>query len=151
MMGKPKQSSCPSTILQLVNGLAKALPGPAAVHKELEDGRKPKVAVEPDGTAPAPTSAAYAYGTSTGVSSKAQIETLTNGVPKASRVVVVGAGVAGLRAASVLNGHGIDVVILEGRDRIGGRVFTSRKPGSAPRDIGKYCLGNTNNRRERLR
>jgi polyamine oxidase len=33
------------------------------------------------------------------------------------RVVVIGAGISGLRAASVLQRHGVDVVVVEGRDR----------------------------------
>ena len=37
-------------------------------------------------------------------------------------VCVVGAGIAGLRCADVLLQHGIKVTILEGRDRVGGRV-----------------------------
>jgi polyamine oxidase len=54
-------------------------------------------------------------------------------------VLIVGAGISGLRAASVLQRHGIRITILEGRpDRIGGRVLTSRKYGRAARDIGKY-------------
>jgi monoamine oxidase len=40
------------------------------------------------------------------------------------RVVVVGAGLAGLGAARALHDRGIQVVVLEGRDRIGGRVHT---------------------------
>ncbi|HVJ21230.1 MAG TPA: FAD-dependent oxidoreductase [Polyangiaceae bacterium] len=40
------------------------------------------------------------------------------------RVIVIGAGVAGLAAASSLRDHGVDVVVLEARDRIGGRVWT---------------------------
>lgn len=53
-------------------------------------------------------------------------------------VIIVGAGISGLRAASVLQRHGIRVTILEGRpDRIGGRILTSRNNGIA-RDIGKY-------------
>ena len=54
-------------------------------------------------------------------------------------VIIVGAGISGLRAASVLQRHGVRVTILEGRpDRIGGRILTSRKYGKAARDIGKY-------------
>ena len=37
-------------------------------------------------------------------------------------VGVVGAGMAGLRCAEVLIKKGVKVTILEGRDRIGGRV-----------------------------
>lgn len=40
------------------------------------------------------------------------------------RVIVVGAGLAGLAAARALRDHLVDVVVLEGRDRVGGRVWT---------------------------
>lgn len=39
-------------------------------------------------------------------------------------VVVVGAGAAGLAAAHALRAQNLDVIVLEARDRIGGRVFT---------------------------
>ncbi|MGH8435197.1 MAG: FAD-dependent oxidoreductase [Pseudomonas sp.] len=42
----------------------------------------------------------------------------------ARRVIVVGAGFAGLAAASSLAAKGIQVVVLEARDRIGGRAHT---------------------------
>jgi monoamine oxidase len=41
-------------------------------------------------------------------------------------VVIIGAGVAGLAAAARLGEAGFPVVILEARNRIGGRVFTER-------------------------
>jgi monoamine oxidase len=44
------------------------------------------------------------------------------------RVVVVGAGLAGLTAAYELGRAGFDVTVLEARDRIGGRVYTVRNP-----------------------
>jgi monoamine oxidase len=47
------------------------------------------------------------------------------------RVVVVGAGVAGLVAARALHLAGIDVVVVEGRDRIGGRTHTIDLEGAA--------------------
>jgi monoamine oxidase len=50
-------------------------------------------------------------------------------------VVVVGAGVAGLTAAQALQQAGHRVVVLEGRDRIGGRTFTAQV-GPATVDLG---------------
>ena len=37
-------------------------------------------------------------------------------------VCIVGAGISGLRCAEVLTQQGLKVTILEGRNRIGGRV-----------------------------
>lgn len=42
----------------------------------------------------------------------------------AERVIVIGAGVAGLTAARLLAEADLDVLVLEARDRIGGRVWT---------------------------
>ncbi|HEY8281452.1 MAG TPA: FAD-dependent oxidoreductase [Leifsonia sp.] len=49
--------------------------------------------------------------------------------------VVVGAGVAGLTAARLLTAAGWKVVVVEGRDRVGGRVWTDRS-SSQPLDRG---------------
>jgi monoamine oxidase len=46
-----------------------------------------------------------------------------------ARVIVVGAGMAGLSAARELVAHGVRVVVLEARDRLGGRVWTDRSLG----------------------
>ncbi|MER3454237.1 MAG: oxidoreductase [Acidimicrobiia bacterium] len=43
-----------------------------------------------------------------------------------AEVVVVGAGLAGLSAAWILANSGVEVVVLEARERPGGRVLTSR-------------------------
>ena len=51
------------------------------------------------------------------------------------RVLVVGAGMAGLAAARRLADGGVDVTVLEARDRIGGRVWTHRGLGG-PVDLG---------------
>lgn len=40
------------------------------------------------------------------------------------RVIVVGAGLAGLAAAQLLERQGVEVQVLEARDRVGGRVLT---------------------------
>jgi monoamine oxidase len=44
-------------------------------------------------------------------------------------VIVIGAGAAGLAAAWELARRGCQVLVLEARDRIGGRVWTRRMPG----------------------
>jgi monoamine oxidase len=44
-------------------------------------------------------------------------------------VVIIGAGAAGLSAARELSGAGRSVLILEARDRIGGRIHTLHPPG----------------------
>jgi monoamine oxidase len=44
-------------------------------------------------------------------------------------VVIVGAGLAGLSAADWLTRQGHDVVVLEGRDRVGGRIRTTEVAG----------------------
>ena len=52
-----------------------------------------------------------------------------------SRVIIVGAGFAGLAAANALRNAGVPCVVLEGRDRIGGRAHTVDVGGS-PVDVG---------------
>ncbi len=49
---------------------------------------------------------------------------MTNSSNSVHDVVVVGAGLAGLRAAQVLTRRGLDVVVLDGADRPGGRMTT---------------------------
>ncbi|HEX6689613.1 MAG TPA: NAD(P)/FAD-dependent oxidoreductase [Burkholderiales bacterium] len=52
-------------------------------------------------------------------------------------VIVVGAGAAGLAAADALARAGRSVLVLEARDRIGGRCWTRRMPGlPAPVELG---------------
>ncbi len=51
------------------------------------------------------------------------------------RVVVVGAGIAGLAAANALVHAGVPTLVLEARDRIGGRLHTADVGGS-PIDLG---------------
>lgn len=45
-------------------------------------------------------------------------------LPERAEVVVIGAGLSGLRCAMLLADNGLDVLVLEGRERVGGRVLT---------------------------
>ncbi|GFN75552.1 lysine-specific histone demethylase 1a-like [Plakobranchus ocellatus] len=58
---------------------------------------------------------------------------------KNCKVIVIGAGVAGLGAARQLQSFGIEVVILEARDRVGGRVQTFRR-GNYVADLGAMVV-----------
>jgi len=51
-------------------------------------------------------------------------------------VLVVGAGFAGLHAAALLRGQDLDVVLLEARDRVGGRVESVALQGGAALELG---------------
>lgn len=46
-----------------------------------------------------------------------------------SDVIVIGAGVAGLAAAAELSRRGLKVILLEARNRTGGRILSRRPPG----------------------
>lgn len=50
-------------------------------------------------------------------------------------VIVVGAGIAGLVAARLLHESGFDVIVVEARERIGGRLWTDARLGF-PCDLG---------------
>ena len=60
-------------------------------------------------------------------------------------VVVLGAGAAGLAAAGALHDAGVDVVVLEARERVGGRIFTQRTSRSpVPIELGaEFTHGRT--------
>jgi monoamine oxidase len=54
----------------------------------------------------------------------------------ARRVVVVGAGFAGLAAAEALAARGVEVTVFEARDRVGGRVHSRRLDNGAVVELG---------------
>ncbi|WP_064681711.1 flavin monoamine oxidase family protein [Rhizobium bangladeshense] len=53
---------------------------------------------------------------------------------KTCKVAVVGAGLAGLCAARALNAAGIDLIVVEARDRLGGRILSADEAGLPAED-----------------
>jgi len=59
------------------------------------------------------------------------------------QVIVVGAGVAGLVAARRLADRGIDVLVLEARDRVGGRLWSHHMPNDEIVELGGEWISTT--------
>ena len=58
-----------------------------------------------------------------------------------SDVIVIGAGLAGLRTAMLLTGEGVRVTVIEARDRVGGRLESFTELTGAPEAGGDSILG----------
>ncbi|XP_020235794.1 lysine-specific histone demethylase 1 homolog 3 isoform X2 [Cajanus cajan] len=67
-------------------------------------------------------------------------EHLQSDLDPRKRVIVIGAGPAGLTAARHLQRQGFPVTVLEARNRIGGRVFTDHSSLSVPVDLGASII-----------
>lgn len=62
--------------------------------------------------------------------------------PEEHDVIVVGAGLSGLHAARMLEAEGLDVLVIEGRKRVGGRVYTLMEVPGRPEAAGEWIGGN---------
>jgi monoamine oxidase len=66
--------------------------------------------------------------------------------PRSADVIVVGAGLAGLTAAREVVKGGRSVIVLEARDRVGGRVLTHSLAGGDYAELGGMFIGPTQDR-----
>ncbi|MBR0854969.1 flavin monoamine oxidase family protein [Bradyrhizobium liaoningense] len=57
-------------------------------------------------------------------------------LPSSVDVAIIGAGAAGLGAAHALTGSGLSVIVLEARDRLGGRAWTVQASPEVTFDVG---------------
>lgn len=66
--------------------------------------------------------------------------------PQKVQVVIVGAGLSGLRAATEIHAAGLSYVVLEAMDRVGGKILSvpSRDDGTALIDVGAAWINDTN-------
>lgn len=65
-------------------------------------------------------------------------------------VIVIGGGISGLSAAKLLKESGINVVLLEAQNRVGGRTHTIRNKEVQYVDVGGAYVGPTQNRLLRI-
>jgi monoamine oxidase len=73
-------------------------------------------------------------------------------IPRAPKVVIIGGGFAGLAAAYYLHKKKIDFLVLESRNRIGGRVFshTMDEKENLVIELGAEWVGNSHERLQNL-
>ena len=81
---------------------------------------------------------------SSSTSAPAPASTGPNANGRNADVLVIGAGIAGLRAAEVLVAAGRRVIVLEARDRLGGRIYTDRSWG-VPVELGASWIHGVEN------
>ncbi len=63
--------------------------------------------------------------------------------PIASDIIIIGGGLTGLTLSYFLSKKGINIIILEARARLGGRILTNHKDDRAPIEMGATWFNNS--------
>ena len=71
----------------------------------------------------------------------------TAGTKPGKSVLIIGAGLAGLACGKALQQQGFQVQLIEGRNRSGGRIHTSRHWPDLPLDLGASWIHGVNGNR----
>jgi monoamine oxidase len=53
-----------------------------------------------------------------------------------TNIIIIGAGLTGLTLAYYLRDQNVEVILLEARERLGGRIYTKQNPDTAPIELG---------------
>lgn len=69
---------------------------------------------------------------------------MATGTNKPVDVVVVGAGLSGLQAACDVQKAGLSCIVLEARDRVGGKTWTRETKNGKLVDVGAAWINDTN-------
>lgn len=77
-----------------------------------------------------------------GTAALMSVPLVARATPKKYDAIVVGAGLSGLHAAMLLEESGMNVLVLEGRKRLGGRVYTLMDIPGKPEAAGELIGGN---------
>ena len=65
---------------------------------------------------------------------------VANVVGDGERVAIIGAGAAGAEAARLLSGSGVEVIVVEARDRVGGRIDSRTTDDGSSFELGAWTL-----------
>src|SRR5689334_15816035 len=92
------------------------------------------------------TAAGTAAGAAACTSSSSSDTSRPRGFDRTGDVAIVGAGLAGLTAARELTRRGKSVIVLEARDRVGGRTLNHDLGNGTITEVGGQYIGPTQDR-----
>lgn len=71
-------------------------------------------------------------------------------VPIHADVIIIGGGLSGMTAAYTLARAGLEVIVIEAKDRVGGRTHSDQSVAGGPLDLGGMLIGVSHHRSRQL-